>query len=79
MRTLSRTVGSALAAAIATAFVPAASAQSAAHEWAAALDKAIPAAMGRASIPGAIVGIGRTAANRTYGRSASAIPRRASR
>jgi hypothetical protein len=58
MRTLSRIVGSALvAAAIATAFVPAASAQSAAHEWAAALDKAIPAAMERASIPGAIVGI----------------------
>ena len=58
MRTLSRIVGSALvASAMAAAFVPAAPAASAADERAAALDKAIPAAMERASIPGAIVGI----------------------
>ena len=58
MRTLSRIVGSALvASAMAAAFVPAAPAASAADERAAALDKAIPSAMERASIPGAIVGI----------------------
>jgi D-alanyl-D-alanine carboxypeptidase len=57
MRTLSR-IGSALvAAALAAAFVPAAPGSSRANERAADLDKAIPAAMGRASIPGAIVGI----------------------
>ena len=57
MGTLAR-IGSALvASAMAAAFVPAVPVQSAAEERAAALDKAIPAAMERASIPGAIVGI----------------------
>jgi D-alanyl-D-alanine carboxypeptidase len=58
MSTFSRMVGSALvAAAIAAACIPAARAASSADERAAALDNAIPAAMGRAFIPGAIVGI----------------------
>jgi len=53
MGTLAR-IGSALvASAMAAAFVPAVPAQTAADERAAALDKAIPAAMERASIPGA--------------------------
>ena len=58
MSAFSRIVGSALvAAAMAGACVPAARAASSADERAAALDKAIPAAMQRASVPGAIVGI----------------------
>ena len=58
MSAFSRIVGSALvAAAMAGACVPAARAASSADERAAALDNAIPAAMGRAFIPGAIVGI----------------------
>jgi D-alanyl-D-alanine carboxypeptidase len=58
MSTFSRIVGFALVgAAMAAACVPAARAASSADERAAALDNAIPAAMERASIPGAIVGI----------------------
>jgi D-alanyl-D-alanine carboxypeptidase len=57
MTTLSRMGSALVAAAMAAAFLPAAPAPSQGDERAADLDRAIPAAMERASVPGAIVGI----------------------